>query len=66
MLKLLKGEEVGDDMIMPSSIARPIVPMKNVNVQKERRPKFWPDTGVTLRERPSGKDDGSSWSNLCF
>jgi hypothetical protein len=52
MLKLLQGEEVGDDMIMPSRIARPIVPMKNVNVQNERRPRFWPDTGVTLRKRP--------------
>jgi hypothetical protein len=40
-------------MIMPSRIARPIVPMKNVNVQKERRPRFWPDAGVKLRHDQS-------------
>jgi hypothetical protein len=35
-------------MIMPSTIARLIVPIKNVNVQKDKRPRFWPGAVLKL------------------
>ncbi len=40
----------GRHIIMPSRMARPMVPMKNVNVHKDKRPRFWPGADVKWRE----------------
>ncbi len=54
---------------MPSKIAKAMVPMKKVKVQKERRPRFWPASAVTLRRKQGGEAAarcGGGGENLSF
>ena len=55
-------------MIMPSNIARLMVPIKNVKVHKDKRPRFWPGADVKWREGAlwRGWRAGEEAENLCF